>query len=88
MINCGAHLTHCNFGEEFGRCKYGEPDCPALKPWSPQNTVRNVLLGEWMMAVAIGSTESSFSDWVGTNHPYWQAMLDAIYAELDVGKST
>jgi hypothetical protein len=26
----GVHLSHCNFGENAGVCKYGESDCPAL----------------------------------------------------------
>jgi hypothetical protein len=26
----GVHLSHCNFGENAGACKYGEDDCPAL----------------------------------------------------------
>lgn len=25
-----AHLSHCNFGEQPGQCKYGDEDCPAL----------------------------------------------------------
>jgi len=31
----GTHLSHCNFGENSGFCKYGEDDCPALsESWS------------------------------------------------------
>lgn len=31
----GLHLSHCNFGENAGQCKYGEDDCPALsESWS------------------------------------------------------
>jgi hypothetical protein len=31
----GTHLSHCNFGENSGQCKYGESDCPALtEGWS------------------------------------------------------
>lgn len=31
----GVHLSHCNFGEHQGCCKYGDEDCPALDPsWS------------------------------------------------------
>ena len=26
----GVHLSHCNFGEHAGSCKYGDDDCPAL----------------------------------------------------------
>jgi hypothetical protein len=26
----GVHLSHCNFGENVGWCKYGEEDCPAM----------------------------------------------------------
>lgn len=25
----GVHLSHCNFGENAGHCKYGDEDCPA-----------------------------------------------------------
>ena len=28
--NLGVHLSHCNFGENVGVCKYGDDDCPAL----------------------------------------------------------
>ena len=34
MRNLGVHLSHCNFGENAGGCKYGDPDCPALAGWS------------------------------------------------------
>lgn len=31
----GIHLSHCNFGEHIGSCKYGNADCPALtNEWS------------------------------------------------------
>jgi hypothetical protein len=29
-ITLGVHLSHCNFGEEAGQCKYGDEDCPAM----------------------------------------------------------
>lgn len=29
------HMSHCNFGEHSGECKYGDDDCPALtESWS------------------------------------------------------
>jgi hypothetical protein len=29
------HLSHCNFGENTGHCKYGDRGCPALsEEWS------------------------------------------------------
>jgi hypothetical protein len=34
MRNLGVHLSHCNFGENAGGCKYGDPDCPALAGWA------------------------------------------------------
>lgn len=31
----GTHLSHCNFGEYVGSCKYCDEDCPALsEQWS------------------------------------------------------
>lgn len=29
----GVHLSHCNFGENVGTCKYGDDDCPSLHGW-------------------------------------------------------
>jgi hypothetical protein len=29
----GVHLSHCNYGEDEGLCKYGDEDCPALADW-------------------------------------------------------
>lgn len=35
MHKLGVHLSHCNFGENAGHCKYGDDDCPALtESWS------------------------------------------------------
>lgn len=31
-MNIGTHMTHCNQGEEAGRCKYGDDEtCPAVQ---------------------------------------------------------
>lgn len=30
LHDLGRHLSHCNFGEHAGQCKYGQTDCPAL----------------------------------------------------------
>ena len=34
MRQLGMHLSHCNFGEHVGACKYGDADCPALAGWA------------------------------------------------------
>lgn len=43
--NLGTHLSHCNFGEYKGMCKYGdEEDCPALSEewgWFGKNLQEN-----------------------------------------------
>ena len=75
------HLTHCNMGEEIGRCKYGDPDCPSLRPDSRHNVVLSKMKQDWRHAVYHCMTDSSFFDWSEEfGHRYWRDML----AEQDV----
>lgn len=31
LLNEGTHFSHCDQGEEEGRCKYGDDDCPVME---------------------------------------------------------
>lgn len=85
----GVHLTHCNFGEEFGHCKYGDADCPAMLPGSEASKLAATLKGRWQREVAMGATESGFHHWVEYEcvDTGWGEMLKRIYAELDAEES-
>ena len=78
----GVHLTHCNFGENFGSCKYGEDEtCPALKDGSPHVQVANELREEWRKAVAAGQTESGFYNWAEAHgNSHWRKLMDTVYS--------
>ena len=80
MAKDGVHLRHCNFGEEFGRCKYGEDEtCPALKPDSPHAQAADELRAAWRCAVAAGQTEDSFYDWAEANgDSHWRKLMDTV----------
>lgn len=59
----GVHLSHCNFGEYAGVCKYGSDDCPALSDsWS--------WFGTYMQraehAIKTGSYDDKESFWAVT----------------------
>jgi hypothetical protein len=83
MSSDGVHLTHCNFGENLGSCKYGEDEtCPALKPDSPHEQAANELRTAWRNAVAAGQTESGFYDWAEANGD-WRDLMDTVYAKLE-----
>lgn len=50
------HMTHCNFGDYEGVCKYGEDSvCPAIKPTSALSTLKEKdLIGiPWLVAFAL-----------------------------------
>lgn len=50
------HLTHCNYGQWLGSCKYGDTnDCPAMnkkeKGWLPQSTKLGDLIEQLVIVI-------------------------------------
>lgn len=83
MANDATHLTHCNFGENLGSCKYGEDEiCPALKPNSLASQAATLLRAKWRNAVAAGRTEAGFHEWAEYRQDD-SALMNQIYAELE-----
>jgi hypothetical protein len=61
----GTHLSHCNFGEYPGVCKYGDEDCPALTEswsWFGQNMQRAGIISNQK---GITITEAELADAIG-----------------------
>lgn len=80
----GTHLTHCGFGENFRCCKYGDDDCPALRPDSEAAKADASLKLRWMREVAAGATESGLYSWARENgDDVWRVMMIRIYQSLE-----
>lgn len=78
--------THCNAGENFGSCKYGHEDCPALEKDSPHERIKAQLIEEWKIDVAENLTLDSFWGWADRfmeTSDLWNKMYDEIYAEIE-----
>ncbi len=76
----GVHLSHCNFGENAGVCKYGEETCPAVsEAWS--------WLGKGLdRSTSAEAQLQAANKVVGTLWPLELVMRDAVKAALEDGE--
>jgi hypothetical protein len=67
----GVHMNHCNEGECFRICKYGEPDiCPALEGMLPDPDPETVVKALTWMAEQMERQNPEY-----TNNIYRQAII-------------
>jgi hypothetical protein len=92
------HLSHCNFGENAGVCKYGEPDCPALAeswawlgkalqdrstpPPATREPVAALGIGGNALMVPVGMMEAASNATSNLTTGQWVILRDGLEAAL------